>query len=304
MSDKTSIKEEVFFPKQKDFKFLLIKPKDISNIRPDNPEYKHFICNLDIYEEIFTTSDDFFEKMGKALDVDKMTERNKPYSLHTQYIGSNSEYIYELIHFDLMPKDLPLEIYNGVANLLKTDYQHLFGNAIMIKTKIPVDKVEVEMVDCERKDLYNLLEDRVRHIGVKVDDDGETEEFNWYYEDPKKFIEEFMVNEYKFVEKAFMLHNLQIYYTPGNRMDMKKLIGEGYDQIIIATKITEQFYGNFTLVEFNDIKSLLDSECPLECPEDWKKPSKELEERLKEEKRKFIFNKYRALWKAKEIYLE
>jgi len=298
-----SRKQEVFFPKQDDFKFMLIKTKDISDIRPDNPEYKHFICNLDIYEEISTSSTDFFEKICKALDVDKMKARNQPFSLHTQHIGSTSKYIYELIHFDLMPKDLPVEIYNGVGNLLKTDYQHIFGNVVMIKTKVPVDKMEVEMIDCGRKDLHDLLENRIRHIGVKVDDDEETEEFNWYYEDPKNFIEEFMVNDHKFVEKAFLLHNLQIYYTPGKKMNMERLIGEGYDQLIVLTKLTDIFYGNFSLEEFNDMIKLLQTDCPLECPKEWKEPSEELDKKLKEENRKFIFNKYRALWKAKEMYL-
>lgn len=294
---------DVHLPEQDKFTFLLIKPKDISNIRPDHPEYKHFICNLEIYEEITTPAKDFFENMGKALDITKMKNRNKPFSLHTQHIGATKTHVYEMIHFDLMPKDLPIEIYNGVANLIKIDYQHLFGNALMIKTEIPEDKIEVKIVDCKRKDLYELLDNRIKHIGIKVDDNGETEEFNWYYEDPSKFIEEFMVNDHKFVEKAFLLHNLQIYYTPGNKTDMNKLLGENYDQLIIATKITDDFYGNFTLKEFNDIKKLLNSECPLECPSEWRKPSKELELKLNKEKRKFIFNKYRALWKAKKIYL-
>ena len=232
-----------------------------------------------------------------------LTSRNKPFSLHTQHIGTTSTHIYELIHIDLMPDDLPVEIYNGVANLLKSDTQHLFGNTIMIKTHVPVDEINVKMVDCTKNDLYELLDNRTRHIGVRIDDDNETDEFNWYYEDPSKFIEEFMIEKPIFIEKGFLLHNLQIYYTPGKKLDMEKIIGEGYNQLIILTKITDDYYGNFTLNEFNDIKKLLKTDCPLECPEDWRKPSKELEEKLNQEKRKFIFNKYRALWKAKTEYI-
>ncbi|ADO67394.1 hypothetical protein crov360 [Cafeteria roenbergensis virus] len=302
MSD-NNLPTEIYLPSQKEFKFLLIKPADISNIRYDDPEYKHFICNLNIYEEITTTSSDFLDNMGKALKVHEMKLRNKPFSLHTQYLGTTCAYLYELIHFDLMPDDLPVEIYNGVGNLLKNDYQHLFGNAIMIKTSVPIEEDDVELIDCTRTDLYNLLENRVKHIGVKIDDDNEIGEFDFYNEGPSKFIEEFMINDHKFIEKGFLLHNLQIYYTPGKKMDLIKLIGEGYDQLLIMTKLTDHFYGNFMMTEFNDIKNLLGTECPLECPEEWKTPSAQVETKLKENNRRFIFNKYRALWKAKQIYL-
>lgn len=295
--------QEVHFPDQSNFKFLLIKNKDISNIRFDNPEYKKIICNLDIYQEIETSSNDFFENINKYLNLDYFRERNKPFGLNTQVIWSNDKFIYELIQIDLRPDDLPVEIYNGVANILKNDQQHLFGNALMIKTHIPLDKDYVEMTNCTLNDLHDLLENRIRHIGVKIDDDNETEEFNWYYEDPSKFIYEFMTQDHKFVEKAFLMHNLQIYYTPGNKDNMEKLINDKYDQMIILTKKTDEFYENFTLNEFKDILDLLNSECPLECPEEWKIPNKELKEKLDLEKRKFIFNKYKCLYKAKNIYL-
>lgn len=293
---------EIFLPPQEHFKFLLIKTKDISKLRTDDPDYKHFICNLDIYEEISTSSDKFLELMADKMNIKYFEERSQPFSLHTQSIWSTSKYIYELIHIDLLPKDIPEDIYNGVANLIKNDLQHIFGNAIMIKTQVPQDKIEIKCVDCTRKDLSDLLENRIRHIGVKVDDDGDIGEFNWYYEDPTKFIEEFMIQDHKFVEKSFLLHNLQIYYTPGNNKNMEKLIGEGYEQLLIMTKITDNYYGNFTLEEFNSIIKLLKSECPLECPLEWKKPSNELEKKLKNEKRKFIFNKYRALYKAINLF--
>ena len=47
----------------------------------------------------------------------------------------------------------------------------------------------------------------------------------------------------------------------------------------------------------------MNSECPLECPEEWKKPSEELQETLRSERRKFIFNKYKALYQAEKEYL-
>ena len=296
----TENNQEVFFPKQDDFEFLLIKSTDISNIRFDNPEYKKIICSLDnVYETIKTSSDNFFNNIAKYLEVDKF---KNPFGLNTQLIGTTKEYIYELIHIDLHLNDQPVEIYNGVANILKNDHQLIFGNSIMIKTLIPVDKDYITMINCSKNDLHELLENRVRHLGVSVDDDGELNEINWYYEDPSKMIDDFMMNEFIFVEKAFLLHNLQIYYTKGTKNDMKKLIDDEYDQMIVLTKLTDYYYGNFDLVEFNNIINLLKTECPLSCPEDWKEPTKELREKLESEKRKFIFNKEKALDKAIKLF--
>jgi hypothetical protein len=282
---------------------LVIKSKDISGIRHDNPEYKKIICSLDIYEEIETTSDEFFDKMAEKLELKKFQDRNQPFGMNTQLIGSTKEYLYEMIHIDLNPKDTPVEIYNGVGNLLKMDLQHIFGNVIMLKTAVKVNNDITKIVDCNRKDLHDLLDSRINHLGVSVDDDGELNEFNWYYEDPSKFINEFMTQDHIHVERAFLKHNLQIYYTPGKKDNMKRLIDDTYDQMIIMTKLTDYFYGNFTLDEYNDIISLLASDCPLEIPEKWEEENKKKIEELKEQRRNFVFTKYKALWRAKQEYL-
>ena len=304
MTDNQTLKDDVYFPKQEDFEFLLIKPYDTSKFRHDDPDYKHFICNLDIYKTIKTSSDKFFNDISNAMDLKFMEKRNKPYALNTQIVWETYDHIYELIEITLMPDDLPVEIYNGVSNILKTDYQHVFGNSVMIKTKIDADSDEMKMVNCGVKDLDELLENRVRHRGVRVDDDYDTDEITWYYNDPSKMIDDFMTKEFIFVEKIFLLHNLQIYYTKGDKMDFEKIIGCGYDQLIILTKITDEFYGNFTIKEFNQMKKLLEPscKCPIVCPDEWKEPSEELKKQLDETKQKYIFNKYRALSKAIKLY--
>lgn len=303
MSDNTenteNVEKTVYFPEQDNFKFLLIKNKDISNIRFDDPEYKKIICSLDCYEQVESTSSEFFNILVEKLEL----KNYESFGLNTQVIGNTPEYLYEMIHIDLPLDKMPTEIYNGVGNLLKMDQMHIFGNVVMIKTLISENSEELKMVNCSLTDLHDLLEQRVRHYGVSVDDDGEINEFDWYYEDPKKYIEEFMMNDHKFVEKAFLLHNLQIYYTPGSKDDFEELIGEKYDQLIILTKLTDYFYGNFKLKEFNDIKELLKTDCPLECPEEWKTPDEELKKKLENEKRTYTFNKYKALYRAKKEYL-
>jgi hypothetical protein len=163
------LSNDIYFPNQDNFNFLLIKPKDISQIRFDNPEYKKIICNLDIYQEINTSADDFFENLNKFLELDYFRNKNQAFSLHTELVWTTSEHIYELIYIVLPPAYNPLSLYNGVANIVKKDHQHIFGNVVIIKTQVPHDTISVNMVDCSVNDLHNLLENRVRHIGIKIE---------------------------------------------------------------------------------------------------------------------------------------
>lgn len=296
--------EDVYFPEQENFKCLLIKSHDISNIRFDNPEYKKILCTLDIYEDFEVSHDNFFKKIGEKLNLKDFVKKKMNFSLNTQLVDTTYNYLYEIIHIDLSLNNLPVEIYNGVGNLLKNDKQHIFGNVVLIKTEVKDTNEITRIVDCDRNELHNLLERRIRHYGVMVDDDNEVIEFDWYYEDPKKIIDEFMTDEYKFIECSFLKHNLQIYYTPGNNDNFERLINDKYNQMIILTKKTNEFYSDFTLKEFKDILALLKTDCPLDITDDLNDYIQQKVDEYKKVGRKFIFTKHRALIKAKNDYLK
>lgn len=281
----------IIFPEQESFEIIVVKPYDITPIKYDDPNYKEILCNLKIYETKKCNSSNFFDDLVDLLEIEKF----KKVSLNTQLIYTDESYHYEMIHIDLMPDDLPVEIYNGIANLLKTDYQHIFGNCVLMKTLVPKDSDIVKVVNFSLNDLNYILGNMVNHIGVKIDDDGEIEEFSWYYE-PDKVKEDFFIEEPIFKELAFLGHNLQIYYTKGNRNDMSRLIEDNYCQMMILTKLEDNKYGNIKLWEVNDIISLLNSECPIDTPEEWKKINEN-------ENKKNFFNKYKALYRAKKEFL-
>ena len=44
--------------------------------------------------------------------------------------------------------------------------RQIYGNV----THVPVDEINVKMVDCTKNDLYELLDNRTRHIGVRIDE--------------------------------------------------------------------------------------------------------------------------------------
>jgi len=294
-----SIESDVYLAKQENFKCLLVRRNDISNLRPDDPDYRNMICGLDIYESVECNSENFFDIMADKMELRSL---NRNFSLNTQEIWVDENYIYEMIHMDLDLKDLPVEIYNGVANVLKRDYQHIFGNILLLKTYIPPNDDINKIVDFTKSDLNVLLENRVKHIGVKIDDDGEMEEFTWYYE-PDKIINDFFSAEEKKIECMFLNHNLVIYYTKGEKSGLEKLIDDKYNEVIIMTKVSEEHYGNVRLWEIKLILELLKTECPLETPEEWIKPNDELKEKLDMERRTFRFNKFKALEIGRVKYL-
>jgi len=274
--------DKKLLPQDNSINTLLIKPADISNFDYRNPDYKELLLNLDIYEKVEIKADSFGNNLYEYLDM-------KDYSnvtINTQAIYQDNTYLYELIHLDLPLKHLPVEIYNGMANMLKNDIYHIFGKAMLVKTT-----ADLTMVNCDKKDLEKLLLARVKHKGVTIDLDGEIEEIEFWYE-PKQKLEEFFSEGKTFTEDVFLLYNLQIYYTKGDNPIIEDIIGEKVEQLMILTKNTDTIYGDFTLGEFNNIINLLKKGCSKITKEEWK------EEKKDKYNRNTIINKYTVLKKA------
>jgi len=276
-------------PQEQSIKGLLVKPYDISNFDYRNPDYLNMLLNLDIYEEIKLSPESFGNELYQYLDMKDFSQ----VTINTQGIYQDKEHLYELIHLDLPIKYHPVEIYNGMANMLRNDMFHIFGKAVLVKTETKNDRLK--MVDCNKEDLKNILLSRVKHKGVTVDLDGEIQEIEFWY-DPKQKIEEFIPESKKFQEDMFLLHNLQIYYTEGTNPIIEGILGKKIEQMVILTKITDNFYGDFTLEEFNKIVKLLKKGCPKMVKEEWK------EEKKDEHNRNIVINKYNVLDKALREY--
>lgn len=283
--------DKKLLPQMKSIKTLLIKPKDISGFDYKNPDYRQLLLNLDIYKEQEIQPESFGNQLYQILEMKDFSQ----VSVNTQAIYSDKNYMYELVHLDLPIKYHPMNIYNGMANLLKNDLFHIFGNALLMKTRLNPNDNSTIMVDCTKKDLDTILLSRVKHRGVTVDLDGEIEEIEYWY-DPKTKIEEFIPEGKNFQEDMFLLHNLQIHFTRGDNPIFEKILGEKIEQMIILTKITDNLYGDFTLEEFNKILKLLEKDCPKLCKEEWKKEEKD------EYNRNIVINKYRVLEKALKEY--
>jgi len=279
--------ENQLLPQEQSFTGLLINPHDISTLNFKSPDYREILLNLDIYQEITLTPQNLAEELYSGLNLNDFSK----VSINSMTLWETPEYLYEMIHLDLPLDYLPEKIYNGMANLLKNEINHIFGKVILVKTKLSLDNDNYQMVNCTKKDLEDILINRVRHYGVKVDLDGEIEQFEFWY-DPKETINNFFPDGHSFIEDTFLQHNLQIYYTKGTNKIMENLIHTKTEQIMILTKITNDFYGNFTLDEFNKIVKLLKNNYPKETPAEW------LEEKKDEYNRKIIFNKYHVLNKA------
>jgi hypothetical protein len=283
--------ENQLLPQEETFKALLINPYDISKFNFKSPDYREILLNLDIYQEITLSPKTLAEDLYTLLNLSDFSQ----VSINSMALWETKDYLYEMIHLDLPLQYLPTEIYNGMANLLRNEMFHLFGKVILVKTQINCHDDSFKMVDFVKKDLEDLLINRVKHYGVKLDLDGELEQFEFWY-DPKDELNKFFTDGKSFTEVSFLNHNLQIYYTKGSNKVLEKLIDTKIEQVLILTKITDEFYSNFTLEEYQKIIKLLKSECPLETPTEW------LEEKKDTYNRRILINKYRVLEKALKEY--
>lgn len=283
--------EEKLLPQEESFLGLLIKPHDISKYDFRSPDYKGILMNLDIYESVKLSPENLGNELYEKLEMFDYSQ----VTVNSLGIWETEKYLYEMVHLDLPLNYHPVEIYNGMGNLLKTEHTHIFGNLILVKSEINIYDENIKMIDCTKEDLEMLLTSRVRHYGVRMDLDNEIEEFEFWY-DPDKVLKEFFPDGKSFVEDIFLKHNLQIYYTKGNNPILEKIIGCKIEQFLILTKITDHFYGDIRLNEVNKILKLLKTECPKEVPSEW------LEEKKDKHNRNIIINKYRILEKAIKNY--
>ena len=142
-----------------DYKFLVIKNNDISNINWNNINYPDIISNLEIYEFVTLNNDSF-------VDITKKYLYNHLYvrpSIHTELICVGKNYFYELLFVEEINEQNieKLNDYdNMVARMLNNKHKNFF-NALLIKTSINIDTNDMKFLDIDKTDIKNILYDRV-----------------------------------------------------------------------------------------------------------------------------------------------
>ena len=79
--------------------------------------------------------------------------------------------MYELCFLDIPKEEKNEKTINQIATLLDITNEQIFGNAILIKTYLPLDTLDMNMISSSKEDIKNILDSRVNHKGVFIDTD-------------------------------------------------------------------------------------------------------------------------------------
>jgi hypothetical protein len=283
------------FENKNNFDIILIKPTNIDNISWINSDYTDTIIKLKSYEIISYNSQVFADLLLKNLEINKYNREDL--NIFTQIIDECPNYIYELIYIQKL-KETDDEL-NGIATLLNTNGDKVYGNALFMKTYIPSLSKSILIVDIKLDDIKYVLDKRVKTNIVCFDEEWSDKIVVGNLED---FANEFFDgSKYHRMEISFLLHNINIWYEIDDFSKNKKNIcGKILDKPIYKcfwfTMITDELRGSILLTEVQKIIKVSEKlEIPFSPKKEW------MEEEQDEYGRDVIKNKYKILDLAYEL---
>lgn len=275
------------------FDCLIIKQGMIKNISWQDPNYINKVIDLDYIESITLTSETFLDLLAKNLDVNKFEVSNM--SAKTEIVGEEPYYVYELSYIDLEneKKYHTDENINEIANLISINGDKVYSNAILFRNHIPSLSNSMNLCNMTREDLKRLLYKRAYNTIVigdsfedKLMEDAVIGDLDIY---AKKYFEG---EEYKKVELAFLMHNINIWYTIGiteNKICGNLVNEKCIDKCIWFTMKTDTYRCNLSL---DEVKKIINLSQKLS---NYQTPSQFTEEKNDDLGRKIIYNKYKVL---------
>tara|TARA_B110000971_G_C19920432_1_gene458910 strand:+ start:27 stop:902 length:876 start_codon:yes stop_codon:yes gene_type:complete len=279
------MEEKFKFENNSNFTLVLIKPKSIDNLDWLDSNYTTNISQLDIYENLIATSDNFINLMHEKLLIERY-DRNV--EVTTQVITETIDYIFEILYVEgLTNNDNDI---NDVATLLNTNGEKVYGNAVLMKTYLPSLSKTNLIVDCSQNDIKNILYSRVNTNIVVYDGEWYNSEVSGNLED---FAKTFFDDTFNRCEISFLLHNINIWYENCDGCS-KTICGKILEKPIYKcfwfTMINDEFRGNLTLNEVNKIIKISNVfDFPFTPKPEW------IEDETDEINRTVIKNKYKIL---------
>jgi hypothetical protein len=276
-----------------EFSIFVLEQNEISNLDATQPNYLDKLIESDFIKEGKMDPNNYMEDVGKNLSLTPTGF----YDLKVSLFFEDKKNIYEIIYLNYEPPEekdidenkITLTI-NELASLLTINGDKIYGNALILKTKLPVEDYSMKYEDFERKDIRKILERRINTKIVVYEDDyreldlvGNIETF------AESFFEK---RHFKRLEIPFLKHNINILYTVfeyGEENVCGTIIKEKIDKCIWFSMYSAEYSCDLSLDEVNKIIYLSDKLDKYDIPEEF----------LKEEKddmnRKLIKNKYRIL---------
>ncbi len=283
--------EKVKMETNEDFDILVIKPGSIKNVSWMDPNYSYKLMELNLFESVKTNEDNFLEVIAKNLDVNKY--QVKDLHVKTEFIGEEPYYLYEMIYIDLEKEEKykTEENLNELASLINTNGDQIYSNVIIFRNYLPSLTDSMKLCTVTKNDLAGMLHRRVHTQIVTCDDNKWVQDE--YVGDLSNFAEIFFDGEkYEKLEIAFLMHNINIWYTTsidGNTELCGGLVKKPVDRCIWFSMKSDEFRGNLTMDEVNKIIYLS------KILTNYQTPSKYTEEKIDGLGRKIIWNRFKVL---------
>ena len=142
-----------------EFEILVIKPNNISNLDFNNVNYITDILNNKCFESIKTNSEDIANIFASKLNPNNIENTIAV----TNICYETYDKLYEICFLDIPEEEKNNDNYNNIASILDISKDTIFGNAILLKTNLPIDNNGMKLISSYKKDIRNILDARINH---------------------------------------------------------------------------------------------------------------------------------------------
>jgi hypothetical protein len=284
-----------------EFEILVIKPNNISNLDFNNVNYITDILNNKCFESIKTNSEDIANIFASKLNPNNIENTIAV----TNICYETYDKLYEICFLDIPEEEKNNDNYNNIASILDISKDTIFGNAILLKTNLPIDNNGMKLISSYKKDIRNILDARINHLGVFIDTNGDFLQMS--FRDINKKLKELFndLEDLKRFEIAFLKHNFTMYYiknefdTPNSYVSdiaEQKIYGD----VFITSMLTKDTFTNISIKEVKQILAIskLNSENWKPDPKNDEEERDHLERRIIKSKFRILNNKYNELLKT------
>ena len=284
-----------------EFSIFILEQNEISNLDSTHSNYLDKLIDSDFIKEGKINPNTYMEDVGKNLSLTPTGF----YDLKVSLFFEDRENIYEIIYLNYEPPEekdidenkITLTI-NELASLLIINGDKVYGNALILKTKLPIDDYSMRYENLEKKDIKKILERRINTKIIVYEDDYKEIDLVGNIE---TFAEEFFEKRhFKRLEIPFLKHNINIFYTVfdyGEENICGTIIKEKIDKCIWFSMYSAEYSCDLSLDDVKKIIFLSDKLDKYDTPEEYVKEEKD------EMNRRLIKIKYRILERVYKNYI-
>lgn len=250
--------ENVFEVMENKFEIIVIKPNMIEHLDYNRVDYVSDIINHDCYVNKSTNSEDIGIIFAEYLN----TENYLGCNALTNKCYETSEYLYEICFMDIPHDKKNNSTYNQIATILDVTSEHIFGNAILLKTYLPLKTMDMKLVSVKKDDIKEILNARVNHQGVFIDTDSNLKQIT--FRDIKSKLNELLDEDIKNLAKIeipFLKHNFIMFYCKDS-LDQENILVKDvaqkkvYGDVFIVSMLTDSIYTNILVDEVKKILAI------------------------------------------------